>query len=231
MSNITDSNPTNYSHLVHPSWHEVFAPMSTHLRDVEVAAGTDVVPSPNLVYRAFWMPADDVRVILLGQDPYPTPGHAIGLSFAANKDVRPIPRSIANMYAELKDDLGIEPAQHADLSDWSRQGVLLLNASLTTVPGQAGAHKNIGWHDLSDAVMNYLAVRHSAGQPMVALLLGRAAHRYSPVLAAHNVPMVSAPHPSPLSAHRGFFGSKIFSKVNDELIKQGASPIDWRINP
>lgn len=229
MPASTTHDNTRYDHTIDASWLDVFAPLRDHLADVEARAGLDVVPPPHLVYRAYRMPATQVRVILLGQDPYPTPGHAIGLSFAANKGTRPIPRSIANMYKELHDDLGIEPAQHADLSAWADQGVLLLNTSLTTLPGQANAHQSIGWAELTRTTLHHLAERHTEGQPLVALLLGSKAHAYDEIFVNHNVPIVSAPHPSPLSAHRGFFGSKVFSRVNTELTAQGADPINWRI--
>lgn len=221
---------SKYCHDVHPSWLDVFTPLADDLLAIEAQIGTDVVPAPPLVYRAFAMPVEAVRVILLGQDPYPTPGHAIGLSFAANKDVRPIPRSIANMYTELESDLGIPAAEHADLSAWSDQGVLLLNASLTTRPGTAGAHQNVGWDRLTRAAIARLVERHVHAQPMAALLLGAKAHAYDDLLRHGGVPIVSAPHPSPLSAYRGFFGSKVFSRVNDSLLTQGSTPINWEIH-
>ncbi|MBA4247810.1 MAG: uracil-DNA glycosylase [Microbacterium sp.] len=192
----------------------------------EAAAGTPSLPAEQLVLRAFERPLAEVRVVIVGQDPYPTPGHAIGLSFAVDAAVRPLPRSLANIYRELYDDVGLAPAQHGDLSAWSAQGVLLLNRVLSVAPGRPGAHRDRGWQAVTARALEALAAR---GGPLVAVLWGRDAAAAAPLLGA--VPIVASAHPSPLSARRGFFGSRPFSRVNAMLVDQGAAPIDWRIPP
>jgi len=176
------------------------------------------------VLRAFTTSLADVRVLVLGQDPYPTPGHAIGLSFAVERAVRPIPRSLANIYRELRDDLAIETPAHGDLSAWAAQGVLLLNRVLTVRAGEAGSHRGQGWEDVTTRAVEALAAR---GGPLVALLWGRDAQSAAPLL--EGVPVIASAHPSPLSAHAGFLGSRPFSRANALLVEQGASPIDWRL--
>ncbi|KAB1655055.1 uracil-DNA glycosylase [Pseudoclavibacter chungangensis] len=191
----------------------------------EVASGRGYLPAGNLVLRAFERPLADVRVLVVGQDPYPTPGHPIGLSFATARDVRPIPRSLQNIYRELHDDLGIPPAAHGDLTRWSDQGVLLLNRVLTVAPGTPASHRGRGWERVTECAIRALADR---GGPLVAILWGRDAQNLAPILPG--VPIIATPHPSPLSASRGFFGSRPFSRVNDALEAQGAPPIDWRVD-
>jgi uracil-DNA glycosylase len=192
----------------------------------EAAAGTPSLPAEPLVLRAFMRPLADVRVVIVGQDPYPTPGHALGLSFAVDASVRPVPRSLTNIYRELHDDLGIEPAEHGDVSAWSAQGVLLLNRVLSVAPGRPGAHRDRGWRAVTACALAALASR---GGPLVAVLWGRDAAEAAPLLG--DVAIVSSAHPSPLSARRGFFGSRPFSRVNALLAEQGAPPIDWRVPP
>jgi uracil-DNA glycosylase len=176
------------------------------------------------VLRAFERPFADVRVLIVGQDPYPTPGHAIGLSFAVDRSVRPVPRSLQNIYRELKDDLGVEPPPHGDLSAWADQGVMLLNRVLTVQPGASGSHRGKGWEAITATAIHALADR---GGPLVAILWGRDAISLEPMLGS--VPVVKSVHPSPLSASGGFFGSKPFSRANALLVKQGAAPVDWAI--
>jgi uracil-DNA glycosylase len=176
------------------------------------------------VLRAFEAPFDDVRVLIVGQDPYPTPGHPIGLSFAVERSVRPVPRSLQNIYRELRDDLGIEPPQHGDLTPWTRQGVLLLNRSLTVQAGASGSHRGKGWEAVTEAAIAALVARD---RPLVAILWGRDAATLRPLLG--NTPVIASAHPSPLSASGGFFGSRPFSRANELLVAAGGRPVDWTL--
>lgn len=213
-----------------PDWGEALAPVSDRITAMgaflraELAAGRGYLPAGEHVLRAFSRPMADVRVLIVGQDPYPTPGHPVGLSFSVARDVRPLPRSLVNIYQELQNDLGIPPAAHGDLSGWFEQGVLLLNRVLTVRPGAPASHRGKGWEQVTDAAIDALAAR---GGPLVAILWGRDAQDLRPRLGG--IPCIASPHPSPLSASRGFFGSRPFSRVNDALIEMGAGPIDWRL--
>lgn len=218
------------SELVAPDWAEALAPvaddvarMGEFLRQ-EMAAGRGYLPSGENVLRAFTRPLADVRVLVIGQDPYPTPGHAVGLSFSVAPDVRPIPRSLTNIYAELQTDLGIPPAPHGDLTAWFEQGVLLLNRVLTVQPGKAASHRGKGWEAVTARAVEVLASR---GGPLVAILWGRDAQAALPMLG--DVPAISSAHPSPLSARGGFFGSRPFSRANAALVSQGADLINWNL--
>jgi uracil-DNA glycosylase len=192
----------------------------------ETAAGRGYLPAGDRVLRAFARPLADVRVLIVGQDPYPTPGHSIGLAFAVESHVRPLPRSLRNIYRELSDDLGIPPAPHGDLSAWSDQGVLLLNRVLTVAPGSSGSHRGWGWERVTEHAIRALVARDA---PLAAILWGRDAANLRPLLGS--TPIVASPHPSPLSANRGFFGSRPFSRTDDLLVRQGAAPVDWRLPP
>lgn len=192
----------------------------------EVAAGRRYLPAGDRVLRAFRRPLADVRVLIVGQDPYPTPGHPIGLSFAVDAHVRPLPRSLSNIYRELESDLGIAPAAHGDLSAWADQGVMLLNRVLTVAPGAPASHRGWGWEAVTEHAIRTLVARD---RPLVAILWGRDAAKLRPMLG--EVPAVESAHPSPLSASRGFFGSRPFSTTNSLLERQGAVPVDWRIPP
>ncbi|GAB3145071.1 uracil-DNA glycosylase [Microbacterium neimengense] len=216
--------------LMDADWAEALAPVAgdiaalgERLRE-ETAAGRSYLPAGDRVLRAFQRPLAEVKVLIVGQDPYPTPGHPIGLSFAVDAHVRPIPRSLANIYRELNDDLGVPPAAHGDLSAWSAQGVMLLNRVLTVAPGAPASHRGWGWEKVTEHAIRVLAER---GGPLVAVLWGRDAAGLTPILGG--VPSIQSPHPSPLSASRGFFGSRPFSRVNELLIEQGATGIDWRL--
>lgn len=222
-----------------PGWERALAPQREALAAVgqsitaRRAGGEQVLPAPEDILRAFRQPFDEVRVLILGQDPYPTPGHPIGLSFAVDRQVAPLPRSLANIYRELSTDLGQAPASHGDLSAWTEQGVLLLNRVLTVGAGQAGSHRNLGWEAITEAAVAALAARAAQGTPLVAILWGADARRMAPVLRAHGagrVGLVESPHPSPLSAYRGFFGSRPFSRTNELLAQAGAAPVDWRLD-
>jgi uracil-DNA glycosylase len=182
------------------------------------------LPAGQHILRAFNQPFADVRVLIVGQDPYPTPGHPIGLCFAVDRDVRPIPRSLQNIYRELRSDLGIEPPEHGDLTAWTEHGVLLLNRCLTVAPGLSAAHRGKGWEAVTDQAIRALVAR---GTPLVAILWGRDAQTLRPLLG--DVPVIESAHPSPMSAERGFFGSRPFSRANELLVKQGADPVDWTL--
>ncbi|WP_295012310.1 uracil-DNA glycosylase [uncultured Microbacterium sp.] len=211
-------------------WAEALAPAGPLLAELgdrlraENAAGRGYLPAGQDVLRAFSRPLSEVKVLIVGQDPYPTPGHPIGLSFAVDRAVRPLPRSLGNIYRELESDLGIAPAAHGDLSAWSDQGVLLLNRVLTVRPGSPASHRGWGWEKLTELAIRALVARRS---PLVAVLWGRDAEGLRPMLG--DTPVIASAHPSPLSASRGFFGSRPFSRANALLQEQGADPIDWRV--
>ncbi len=216
--------------LVAPDWADALAPvedriaaMGRFLRE-ELAAGRGYQPPGDLVFRAFQRPLGDVRVLVVGQDPYPNPSHPIGLSFAVERHVRPLPPSLRNIYAELRDDLGTEPPQHGDLSAWADQGVMLLNRSLTVRPHETNSHQGKGWEPITERAIVALAER---GGPCVAVLWGRHAQSLKALLGP--IPCIESVHPSPLSARKGFFGSKPFSRVNRLLEEQGAAPVDWAL--
>ena len=222
--------PSEFVSGVDPSWGPVFARATTSLDEIdkrldnEELTGVRHAPAREDIFRAFCAPLDSIRVVILGQDPYPTRGHAVGLSFSTNRDVRPLPRSLTNIYAELRDDLGIDPAEHGDLSRWVDQGVMLLNTSLTVREGEAGSHRAWLWRNVTGAALRALAER---GGPLVAVLWGREAQWAAALL--NGVDSIESAHPSPLSAHRGFFGSRPFSRTNASLVNQGGDPIDWRV--
>ncbi|MBN9606564.1 MAG: uracil-DNA glycosylase [Actinomycetales bacterium] len=226
------SAPKPLAELVEPGWARALEPVAGRVAAMgeflraETAAGRRYLPEGSRVLRAFEQPFDAVRVLIVGQDPYPTPGHPIGLSFAVERHVRPIPRSLANIYAELRDDLGVAPPEHGDLSAWSRQGVLLLNRCLTVQAGQSGSHRGKGWEEVTEAAIRALVGRD---RPLVAILWGRDAGTLRPMLGA--TPVIASAHPSPLSAHGGFFGSRPFSRANALLQSAGADPVDWRLDP
>ncbi|MEJ6488529.1 uracil-DNA glycosylase [Leucobacter sp. USCH14] len=211
-------------------WAAALEPVSERLAAVERfveserAAGIEVLPARDRVLAAFERPMAGARVLIVGQDPYPTPGHPIGLSFATSADVRPIPRSLRNIYRELSDDLGIAPAEHGDLTAWANRGVVLLNRVLTVRAGSAGSHQRRGWEEITAHAITALAAR---GGPLVAILWGRPAQTLRPMLG--DVPCIESAHPSPLSASRGFFGSRPFSRANAALEEQGAEAVDWSL--
>lgn len=218
------------SQLIAEDWAQALAPvepvvhrMGDFLRS-ELEAGRGYLPAGDRVLRAFTLPMARVKVLIVGQDPYPTPGHPVGLSFSVERDVRPLPRSLQNIYTELSSDLGIPPASHGDLTAWFEQGVLLLNRCLTVQPGRPASHRNKGWEQVTQLAIESLVAR---GGPLVAILWGRDAQTLEPMLG--QVPVVKSPHPSPMSARYGFFGSRPFSRTNDLLVRQGAEPIDWRL--
>lgn len=199
------------------------ADMGDYLR-AEVSAGRGYLPAGENVLRAFRAPLADVRVLIVGQDPYPTPGHPIGLSFAVDRHVRPLPRSLQNVYRELRDDLQLTPPQHGDLSAWSRNGVMLLNRVLTVRPGEPASHRGKGWEPVTEHAIRTLVARD---RPFVSVLWGRDAATLEPLLDGN--PSIESAHPSPLSASRGFFGSRPFSRANALLVERGEKPVDWSL--
>lgn len=224
-------NARPITELVDPGWATALAPAAERIAALgdflraEVVAGRGYLPSGRNVLRAFGQPFERVRVLIVGQDPYPTPGHPIGLSFAVNRDVRPVPRSLQNIYRELHDDLGIAVPSHGDLTPWADHGVLLLNRVLTVRPGEPGSHRNKGWEEVTELAIRALVARES---PLVAILWGKDAASLQPLLA--DIPTVVSVHPSPLSASRGFFGSRPFSRANAMLAELGAEPVDWSLD-
>lgn len=217
--------------LVHPTWvpvldseRETVAQIGEFLRS-ESAAGHRWLPAGDSILRAFSTPLDEVRVLIVGQDPYPTPGHAVGLSFSVSPDTRPLPRSLQNIYRELVDDLGVTRPANGDLSPWTQRGVMLLNRVLTVRAGEPGSHRGQGWEQVTDTAIRGLVQR--GDQPLVAILWGRDAQSLEPLL--EDTPVIASAHPSPMSADRGFFGSKPFSRANGLLEELGGEPIDWSL--
>lgn len=215
---------------LHPEWATVLEPASEAIKALddflteESNAGRDFFPKPEQIFRALSRPVSQTKVLIIGQDPYPTPGHAMGLSFAVESGVRPLPRSLSNVYRELTDDLGIPPAIHGDLAAWSDQGVLLLNRVLSVQQGMAGSHRGRGWEAVTDTAITALV---TSGAPFVAILWGQDAQKLRPLLGETSI--IASAHPSPLSATRGFWGSRPFSRANAMLSAMGQSPIDWRL--
>lgn len=219
------------SELVAPDWADALAPVAEVIGQLgdflreELAAGRGYLPPGPKVLWAFSRPMAQVRVLIVGQDPYPTPGHAVGLAFSVAPEVRPLPRSLANIYRELQSDLGLPPATTGDLTPWFEQGVLLLNRVLTVRPGAPGSHRGKGWEQVTECAIDALTAR---GGPLVAILWGRDAQSLTPRL--DGIPVIASAHPSPMSAAAGFFGSRPFSRADAALAAQGASPIDWRLS-
>ncbi len=222
--------PRPLAEIVDPGWAQALDPVAEDIARAgdflraEIAAGRGYLPAGEKVLRAFTIPLESVRVLVVGQDPYPTPGHPIGLSFAVAPDVRPLPPSLRNIFRELVDDVGVPAPTNGDLTPWAQQGVMLLNRVLTVRPGAPASHQGIGWEAVTDRAIEVLAER---GGPLVAILWGRGARSLRPRLG--EVPVIESAHPSPLSARSGFFGSKPFSRANALLVEQGADPIDWSL--
>lgn len=216
--------------IVEPGWAGALTPVAGQITAAgdflraEIAAGRSYLPAGAQVLRAFQQPFDDVRVLIVGQDPYPTPGHPVGLSFSVAPGVRPLPRSLVNIFTEYRSDLGYPAPGSGDLTPWTGRGVLLLNRVLTVQPGQPGSHRGKGWEAVTEQAIRALAARDS---PMVAVLWGRDARNLAPLLAG--IPLIESAHPSPMSADRGFFGSRPFSRANDQLKRLGADEIDWKL--
>ena len=215
---------------VEEGWATVLEPVADRIHSMgdflreENASGRGYLPAGNDVLRAFTYPFDEVKVIIVGQDPYPTPGHAMGLSFSTAPGVRPLPRSLVNIFKEYSSDLGLPMPEDGDLTPWSEQGVALFNRVLSVQPGKAGSHRGRGWEEVTEHALRALAGR---GKPLVAILWGRDAQNTQKFLGDNAC--ICSPHPSPLSAARGFFGSKPFSHANELLVQQGAEPVNWQL--
>ena len=216
--------------IIDPGWADALGPVAGRIAAMgdflraEVAAGRRYLPAGDNVLRAFKQPFTGVRVLIVGQDPYPTPGHAVGLSFSVAPEVRRLPGSLVNIFREYSDDLGYPAPATGDLTPWSERGVLLLNRVLTVQPGKPGSHRGKGWEEVTDQAIRALAARQA---PLVAILWGRDARTLAPLL--EGVPSIESAHPSPYSAASGFFGSRPFSRANQLLEQQGAEPVDWKL--
>ena len=217
--------------VVEAGWAKALAPVADQITAMgaflraELAAGRRYLPAGANVLRAFQQPFDAVRVLIVGQDPYPTPGHPVGLSFSVSPETRPLPRSLMNIYREYSEDLGHPAPSSGDLTPWAERGVLMLNRVLTVQPGQPASHRGKGWEEVTDQAIRALAARPT---PLVAILGGRDARTLRPLLGA-GVPCIESAHPSPMSADRGFFGSRPFSRVNELLEARGTDPVDWKL--
>ena len=224
-------SPAPLSEVIDPGWAAALSPVEPTIRELgrmlreEGRLGHGYLPAGSDVLRAFNYPLARVKVLIVGQDPYPTPGHAMGLSFSVSPGT-PLPASLRNIYQELESDLGIPPAPTGDLRAWAEQGVCLLNRVLTVRPGTPGSHRGRGWEEVTECAISALVER---GGPLVAVLWGRDAQNLRPLFG--DTPTVCSPHPSPLSAYRGFFGSRPFSRVNQLLAEQGAAGVDWQVSP
>ena len=216
--------------IVEAGWAEALEPVADRIAAMgeflraEIAAGRRYLPSGENVLRAFKQPFAGVRVLIVGQDPYPTPGHPVGLSFSVAPDVRRLPGSLVNIFREYSEDLGYPAPANGDLTPWSERGVLLLNRVLTVQPGKPGSHRGKGWEEVTEQAIRALAARDA---PLVAILWGRDARTLVPLLG--DVPCIESAHPSPYSANSGFFGSHPFSRANRLLEQQGAEPVDWKL--
>lgn len=220
------------SELVEVGWATALAPVADQVAQLgeflraEIAADRSYLPAGPNVLRAFTFPFEAVRVLIVGQDPYPTPGHAVGLSFSVAPDVRPLPRSLSNIFTEYSADLGYPAPASGDLTPWAQRGVLLLNRALTVRAGTPASHRGKGWEAVTECAIRALAARD---EPMVAILWGRDAATLTPLLAEGGCAVIESAHPSPLSASRGFFGSRPFSRANELLAGMGVSALDWRL--
>lgn len=233
---MTTIEPKPLSALVDPGWAHALAPVETRIHELgamlrdEIAHGHNYLPAGTDVLRAFTFPFDRIKVLIVGQDPYPTPGHAMGLSFSVAPGVA-IPRSLNNIFTELESDLGVSRPTSGDLRAWSKEGVCLLNRVLTVRPGQPGSHRKRGWEEVTECAIDALVNRKDAEGnrlPLVAILWGKDAQTLEARL--NGVPIIKSPHPSPMSARYGFFGSRPFSRANALLEKQGATPVNWALD-
>ena len=206
---------------LHPDWQSALAPLRNNFVAIDAQLiGQEITPAYELVLRSLNTPIDAIRVVIVGQDPYPNPAYANGLAFSVNRDVSPLPASLKNIFKEAVSDCELNYPGNGDLERWANQGVLLLNRVLTTQVNQSMAHSSIGWQVITDEVARILGARD-----VLAVLWGKSAQELSPYFS-HEL-IISGVHPSPLSAYRGFFGSKPFSRVNEILAGQGHSSIQW----
>jgi uracil-DNA glycosylase len=218
------------SELVAPDWAEALRPVEGKIAEAgeflraEIAGGRSYLPAGGNILRAFRQPLSDIRVLIVGQDPYPTPGNPVGLSFSVAPDVRRLPPSLVNIFTEYSADLGHPRPSTGDLTPWSERGVMLLNRVLTVQPGKPGSHRGKGWEQVTEQAIRTLAGR---GGPLVAILWGNDARNLAPLLGT--TPSIQSAHPSPMSADRGFFGSRPFSRADALLQEQGGHPLDWKL--
>ena len=211
---------------MHPSWVPAMEPVAGKISEMGKMLreeGNNYFPAGKDIFRAFTYPYDQVKVLIVGQDPYPTPGNAMGLSFSVKPGVA-IPKSLQNIFKELHEDLGCSLPSSGDLRPWAQQGVMLLNRVLTVSPNEAGSHRGRGWEEVTDCAISALVQRDS---PLVAILWGKQAQSLRPALG--ETPCIESAHPSPLSASRGFFGSHPFSRTNSWLQQLGAAPVNWQL--
>jgi len=218
------------TNIVEAGWADALAPVEDQIAQVglflrqQIAEGKKYLPAGDRVLRAFKQPFADVRVLIVGQDPYPTPGHPVGLSFSVDPSVKRLPGSLVNIFREYTTDLDYPRPSNGDLTPWTERGVLLLNRVLTVEPGKPGSHRGKGWEQVTEQAMRALAKRDT---PLVAILWGSDARKLAPLLGS--IPRIESVHPSPMSAQNGFFGTRPFSRANQLLRDQGADAIDWRL--
>jgi len=223
--------PEPLGNIVEAGWVAALEPVSDQIARMgeflrqQIKEGKRYLPAGDLVLRAFKQPFDDVKVLIVGQDPYPTPGHPVGLAFSVAPDVTPLPGSLVNIFREYSQDLGYPAPATGDLTPWTERGVLLLNRVLTVQPGKPGSHRGQGWEEVTEQAIRALAARD---KPLVAILWGRDARSVAPFLG-DKVPRIESAHPSPMSAHNGFFGTRPFSRANQLLQRQNAGPVDWKL--
>ena len=223
--------PEPLGNIVEAGWVAALEPVSDQIARMgeflrqQIKEGKRYLPAGDLVLRAFKQPFDDVKVLIVGQDPYPTPGHPVGLAFSVAPGVTPLPGSLVNIFREYSQDLGYPAPATGDLTPWTERGVLLLNRVLTVQPGKPGSHRGQGWEEVTEQAIRALAARD---KPLVAILWGRDARSVAPFLG-DKVPRIESAHPSPMSAHNGFFGTRPFSRANQLLQRQNAGPVDWKL--
>jgi uracil-DNA glycosylase len=216
--------------LVAPDWADALRPVEGKITELgaflreEISAGRSYLPAGENILRAFRQPMADVRVLIVGQDPYPTPGHPVGLSFSVAPSVRRLPGSLVNIFTEYSADLSYPTPSTGDLSPWAERGVMLLNRVLTVQPGKPASHRGRGWEQVTEQAIRSLAAR---GGPLVAILWGNDARNLAPLLGG--TPSIQSAHPSPLSARNGFFGSRPFSRADQLLQQQDGKPVDWKL--
>lgn len=232
---MSEHNPRPLTELIDPGWARALAPVEGRVHELgamlatEVEEGRGYLPAGTDVLRAFTYPFDKVKVLIVGQDPYPTPGHAMGLSFSVRPGVA-LPKSLINIFRELSEDMGVPVPTSGDLTPWCEQGVCLLNRVLTVRPGAPASHRGRGWEEVTQCAIDALVSRtrpDGSRAPLVAILWGKDAQSLTPRLG--ETPIIASAHPSPLSAYRGFLGSRPFSRANELLEAQGTSGVDWSL--
>ena len=205
---------------IHPEWQFELKVFEELIENIDASLqNREITPTRDQIFRALTDPIESTRVVIFGQDPYPTQGHANGLAFSVDKSISPLPASLRNIYKELQDDLGVTRT-NGDLGDWAEQGVMLINRILTTDVGKSLSHERLGWQEITESVARVLGKRNVIG-----VLWGNSAQQLRTHFSEHS--SITSVHPSPLSAYRGFFGSKPFSQVNAKLSSRGFSEINW----